>query len=178
MDPQQPVSQTPIYQESPDKSAKWLWLIILLVVIGALVFAFVRGIGPFAGLNPFSGQGEASPTPTSSPFSFTSPSPVATTSATRINKAEAKIRVLNGSGKAGMASVVKEFLESKGYKVTSIGNADSFDFAQTVIRFKQTFKNFQEALLVDLSDKYSVKVSGDALEATDSADIEVIAGSK
>lgn len=178
MDPQQSVSQTPIYQESSDKSAKWLWLIILSVIIGALVFAFVRGIGPFAGLSPFGGGEGASPTPASSPFAFTSPSPVATTSATRINKAEAKIRVLNGSGKAGMASVVKEFLESKGYKVTSIGNATSFDFEQTVLRFKQSFKNFQEVLLVDLSDKYSVKVSSDPLEATDAADIEVIVGTK
>ena len=177
MDEQQqtPTAGSPIYQETQEKNAKWLWILIVLIVIGALVFAFFRGIGPFAQLKLGQSEEEASPSPVE--FVLESPSPEASPGA-EIDKSEAKIRVLNGSGKAGTASSVKDLLEGKGYKVAAIGNADNFDFEQTVIRFKESFKNFQEVLLGDLSDNYSVKVSSDDLTATDSADIEVIIGAK
>ena len=173
MDEQQtPTAGSPIYQESQAKNAKWLWFLIVLVIIGALVFAFIRGIGPFAQFQKTSEE-EISPTP----FALESPSPEATADA-ELDKSEPKIRVLNGSGTAGVASSVKDFLEGKGYQVTSIGNAANYDFTQTVIRFKEGFKKFEEVLFSDLSDQYSVKVDSENLEATDSADIEVIAGAK
>jgi hypothetical protein len=176
MDEQQqtPIAGSPIYQESQEKNAKWLWFLIVLIIIGALVFAFFRGIGPFAQFR-LGSEEEASPTPVE--FVQESPTPEASTAA-EIDKSQAKIRVLNGTGKAGTASSVKDLLEGKGYKVAEIGNADNFDFEQTIVRFKESFKNFQEVLFSDLSDKYSVKVSSDDLTATDSADIEVIIGSK
>jgi len=175
MDNQQtPTAGTPIYQESGEKNAKWLWLLIVLIIAGALVFAYVRGIGPFANLKSQISKG-ASPSP------LTPASPIASPEATseaNLNKSEPKIRILNGSGTAGVASVVKDLLEENGWTVSSIGNADSFDFEQTVLRFKSTFKNFGNLLTEDLSDDYSVITSNDNLEATDSADIEVIVGSK
>ena len=177
MDEQQqtPTAGSPIYQETQEKNAKWLWFLIGLIIIGALVFAFVKGIGPLSKLRQGSVEEETSPTPFE--FTETSPTPEASPGA-EIDKSEANIRVLNGSGKAGTASSVKDLLEGKGYKVSEIGNADNFDFEQTVIRLKESFKNFQEVLLGDLSDNYSVKVSSDDLTATDSADIEVIIGAK
>ena len=60
----------------------------------------------------------------------------------------------------------------------SIGNAESYDFTQMVLRFKESFKKFEELLTSDLSDDYSVTVSDEDLEATDSAYIEVIIGTK
>lgn len=176
MDEQQqtPTAGSPIYQETQEKNAKWLWLLIALIIIGALIFAFVKGVGPLSKLRPGAVE-EASP----SPFEFTQNSPTPETSpAATVDKSQAKIRILNGSGKAGVASSVKDLLESKGYKVVEIGNASNFDFEQTVLRFKESFKNFQEVLFGDLSDKYSVKVSSDNLTATDSADIEVTIGAK
>ena len=179
MDPQQtPTAGTPIYQESQEKNAKWLWLLIVLIIVGSLVFAFVRGIGPFSRFSPFTKSEKSSPAPISSPINFTSPSPEATSEARKLDKSEAAVRVLNGGGKAGVASAVKDFLESKGWKVTAVGNADSYDFTQTILKFKEGFSKFKEALVSDLSDDYSVKVSSDKLEATDSADIEIIVGSK
>lgn len=175
MDPQQtPTAGTPIYQESGEKNAKWLWFLIVTIIIAALVFAYVRGIGPFG---KFRGEtvGE-SPSPRSI-FTTPSPSPEST-AGSKLDKSEPKIRVLNGSGKSGVASVVKDLLEGKGYKVAAIGNADAFDFERTVLRFKASFKKFEEVLTADLSDSYSVTTAADDLEATDSADIEIIAGSK
>lgn len=173
---QTPTAQSPIYQESQEKNAKWLWMLIIFIIIAALVFAFFKGIGPFAKFSPFVQKEEVSPTP----MAISSPSPTseATPGAGSINKAEPKIRVLNGSGTPGVASSFKDFLEGLGYKVASIGNADNYDYASTELRFKEAFKEFGDTLVSDLSSKYSVKVSSSDLSATDSADIEVIVGAK
>jgi len=175
---QTPTAQSPIYQESQEKNAKWLWMLIIFIIIAALVFAFFKGIGPFAKFSPFIQKEEVSPTP----MAISSPSPTSTSEATpgagSLNKAEPKIRVLNGSGTAGVASSFKDFLEGLGYKVASIGNANNYDYASTELRFKEAFKKFKDTLVSDLSSKYSVKVSSSDLEATDSADIEVIVGAK
>ncbi len=172
---QTPVAGTPIYQESGEKNAKWLWILIVIIIIAALAFAFLKKIGPFS---RFGASQEVVETP--SPFSFSSsstPSPEATSGA-ELSKSEPKIRVLNGTTTTGLAATVKSFLENKGYKVVAIGNADSSDFTNTVVKFKNSFKNFESLITADLSSKYSVSTSSSPLEATDSADIEVTAGSK
>lgn len=174
MDNPTPTAGTPIYQESTEKNAKWLWLLIILIIVGALVFAYVRGIGPFASLKSSS---EATTSPSPLKLSSPSPTPEATSEA-GLNKKDASIRVLNGSGTAGVASTVQALLEGKGWVVDSVGNADAFDFDQTVLTFKSTFAKFEKALVADLSGNYSVIVSSDNLEASDSADIEVIVGAK
>lgn len=176
-DQQTPITQTPIYQEAQEsKNAKWLWILIALIIVGALSFAFFKGIGPFAKFKSGT-QAIETPSPFAEVAEVASPSPEATAGA-NIDKSKAKIRILNGSGKAGVASSAKDFIESKGYKVTAVGNASSYDFTQTVIKFKAAFANFKEVMIADLSDKYSVSVSSETLEATDSADIEVTVGSK
>lgn len=178
MDPNQPQSpsvNSPIYQESGEKNAKWLWLLIILIIAGALGFAYFRGIGPFASLK----SGGAEPSPSPSSFSFSSPSPSAEASAgATVDKSVAKIKVLNGSGTAGVASTVKDLLEGKGWKVASVGNADNYDYTQTVLKFKSAAKKYESALSSDLSSKYSVITSSEPVEASDSADIIVIVGSK
>lgn len=165
---------SPIYQESQEKNAKWLWLLIILIIIGALVFAFYKGIGPFSQLKKSIGGKEASPTPQTISSPVPEESPVSET----MDKSKPSIRVLNGSGVAGVASSFKDFIEGLGYKVASLGNADSYDFTQTEVRFKEDFKSYEDTLVSDLSDKYSVKVSSDDLESSDSADIEIIVGTK
>lgn len=169
--------QSPIYQEAQEsKNAKWLWILIALILVGALAFAFFKGIGPFGQFK--SDKAVESPTPAAAEtVEDTLPSPDPTPEAT-IDKSKAKVRILNGSGKAGIASSAKDFIESKGYKVASVGNAKDFDFTSTIIKVKQTFKDFQAILVSDLSDKYSTEAGSEFLEASDSADIEVIIGSK
>ena len=149
---------------------------IFLIIVGALVFAFFRGIGPFAKYSPFTKSEESLSMP--SPVSVSSPISEASPISSDIDKKEAKIRVLNGSGIAGKASTVKDFLEGLGYVVASIGNADSYDFENTQIKFKKGFEKFESALTSDMSDEYSVEVSDDELESSDSADIEIVIGTK
>lgn len=180
MDDQQESQMTagnpgPIYQESTGgKNAKWLWLLIALIIVGALAFAFVRGIGPFGQFKKGSTLVEESPVQESV---VASPMPEAS-SAADVDRSTIKIRVLNGSGKAGAASAAKDFLEGKGYVVTTIGNAATTDFEQTVVKLKDSVMNIKNVLVADLSDKYSVTVSDSALEASDSADVEVTLGAK
>lgn len=165
----------PIYQESTGgKNAKWLWLLIALIIVGALVFAFAKGIGPFGKFKKGSQSAIESPAPASV---VESPSPEATTSAS-FDKSQIKIRILNGNGTSGAASAAKDFIEGKGYKVVTIGNAATTDFAQTVVKLKDAVLNIKSMLVSDLSDKYSVTVSSTPLEASDSADVEVTLGAK
>lgn len=175
MDSQQtqtPTAGTPIYQESGEKNAKWLWFLIILIIFGALVFAFVRRVGPFSG---FKSQ-DVTQSPT--PLIVASPSPPESSPAASVDKKEPAIRILNGSGKTGVAGAVRDFLEARGWRVTALGNAANYNFERTVLRFKEGFGKFEEVLIRDLSDNYSVTVSGAVLEATDSADIEVTVGAK
>jgi len=173
-DQQHAQAGTPIYQQSQEKNAKWLWLLILVIIVGALVFAYWKGFGPFAQLKGQLSKEEASPS--TSTF-FPSSSPEASSGA-NLDKGEPKVRVLNGSGKAGAASSMQDFLEGKGYNVTSVGNAGNYDYTASVVRFKETFKKYSEALLSDLSGTYSAKEGDEDLTATDSADIEIIVGTK
>lgn len=180
--PQPPVTPAPIYQESQDKNAKWLWLLIFLIIIGAVVFAFFRGIGPFAAISPF--VSKASPSPSESPFAESSPSVVdsspspSASPATKVNRSSVKVRVLNGSGTTGKAASVKDLLEGLGWKVASIGNADNSDYANTEVRVKASAKDYLDTMVADLSDKYSASAASKSLDASASADIEVVVGAK
>lgn len=172
----QPVSPAPIYQESGDKNAKWLWLLIFLIIIGAVVFAFFRGIGPFESISPFT-KSQASPTPTPSPIAISSPM-VEESPATDLDRSEVSVRVLNGSGVSGKAASVRDFLEELGWTVDSIGNADADDYGTTEVRFKSEFSDFADLIVDDLSSDYDASTSTDELDASASADIEVIVGAE
>ncbi len=177
--PQPAVQPAPIYQESQDKNAKWLWLLIFLIIIGAIVFAFFRGIGPFAAISPFATK--VSPTPVESPVAASSPidQPSPSSSPTSsVDKSAVKVRVLNGSGVTGKAATVKDLLETAGWKVASIGNADDSSFKDTEVKTKDKAKDYLEVIIKDLSDKYSAVAAKGSLDSTASADIEVIVGSK
>lgn len=174
------VTGSPIYQESQEKNAKWLWLLIILIIIGALVFAFFRGIGPFAAISPFAKQ--ASPTPESSPFVESSPvtesSPSPSSDTSSLKRGDVTVKVLNGSGTTGKAATVRDFLEGLGWKVSSIGNADNSDYATTEVQFKSDSSDFKDLIVSDLSSKYSASAGTKSLESSSSADLVVIVGTK
>lgn len=173
----QPVSPAPIYQESQDKNAKWLWLLIFLIIIGALAFAFFRGIGPFGAISPFiKGTSFSSPSP--SPVAISSPSAKESPSSAELDRSEVSVRVLNGSGVSGAAASARDILEKLGWSVDSIGNADADDYEATKVRAKADFSDLADLMASDLSSDFDASTSSDELEASDSADIEVIVGAK
>jgi hypothetical protein len=89
-----------------------------------------------------------------------------------------KVSVLNGSGKIGVAGVVKGLLEKGGFEVGSTGNANNFDFTDTVISTKDSVPTgVVDTAKILLSNDYSVKI-GEPLLATSPNDIVVTVGSK
>lgn len=87
------------------------------------------------------------------------------------------INVQNGSGIPGTAGVGKALLTKAGFKVGTTGNADNYDYTDTIIKTKADVPpDFNTKLTTTLSGIYSVaKVQ--SLPASSSAEVVVIIGS-
>ena len=92
-----------------------------------------------------------------------------------INKADFKIQVLNGTGKVGAATSMRDFLVSKGYTVVGVGNADSYNYQLTTVRIKESKKEVTEHLTKDLEERYAINV-GSPLSEGEQFDILIIVG--
>lgn len=107
-----------------------------------------------------------------------SPSPVQEPSATptpSFTKESLNIKVLNGSGTAGKATVVKNILKKAGYGEILTGNADNFDYTKTEIQVKEDKKQAYSMIKTDLAD-YTTTTVEKALESSSSADVVIIIG--
>ena len=88
------------------------------------------------------------------------------------------ISVLNGSEIDGAASNLKSDLEGAGFQVSSIGNADKSDYAETVIQAKENVdKDFLDKLTTTLEESFAVGKT-EELDEDSETDIIVIIGSK
>lgn len=114
------------------------------------------------------------------PEPLASSSPVPAPSATPLANVDLttfKVSVLNGNGGIGVATAAKTIIEKAGFKVSSIGNADNFNFTDTLIQVKPDVADTVVAMLKNsLSSNYSVKI-GDPLSSGDNFDIVVTVGS-
>jgi len=164
-----------------------LWVIVLLVIVG--------GIG--GGLVYFKQKSASTetvqsailtppptliPTETETPMATPSgktktPTPTKSASpSSTTKKIGLSIQVLNGSGKSGVASSMKKFLEEKGYTVVGTGNAKNFDYEQTEIVIKADKTSSLEKLKTDLSGSYTVGSTSATLDSTVTYDAQVIIG--
>lgn len=110
-----------------------------------------------------------SPTQPPSP----TPTPVA------VDKASLTIQVQNGSGESGVASEMKNFLAEKGYEGTiDTGNADNYDYTETVVKVKATKASIEETLRSDLSETYTLSEEKEELEDSSEYDIVIIVGAE
>ncbi len=89
------------------------------------------------------------------------------------------IEILNGSGIAGEAGRAQELLESADFKIDSTGNAENYDFEETVIQAgSDVDEAWIELLRDELGKQYTVKSGVTKLDETASdADVVVIVGS-
>lgn len=139
-------------------------IFLLGALLGGIVF-YQRGIS----------GGNAAPTPTP-PLTETTSAPSSTPSA-QVDLTKYPVNIMNGSGIAGQAGVVKDLLTTAGFTVSGTGNASSYDFTKTVIKAKA---DVPAAFLTQLSGALSKTYVLDANQslATSSADkVEVIVGS-
>ena len=73
-----------------------------------------------------------------------------------LKKEDLVIRVENGAGVPGVAAKTQEFLESKGYKVLEIGNAEEVGRADTLLKFKASKTGYKDLVINDLKDEYDI----------------------
>lgn len=91
-------------------------------------------------------------------------------------KSDFTIKILNGSGKAGLSGSLQKDLEEKGYKVESTGNADNFNYKTTIIQAKEKAPSkFVDELKDILSDKYG-SVETEKLDEDEDIDAVIIIG--
>jgi hypothetical protein len=166
-----------------EKSKPGLGFIILIIIVAAFVALLTGALYVyFSGVKPAEPQ-EATPLPTqlvATPEPATNGAPNASPapSIAPMKLASYKVSVLNGSGKPGEASKVKALLEKQGFKVGQTGNANTFDFTDTIIQIKSLVPADVVTKAQDaIGGAYSVKM-GDQLTDKNTFDIIVTVGSK
>lgn len=114
----------------------------------------------------------ARPTPTPTP----APTPSPTPTPAEVDKASFEIQVLNGGGTPGAAGKMKTALEDLGYTVASTGNTEDYTYETTEIHGKENMKDAVANLKEDLKDSYSLGTVDTSLNASASADVQIIVG--
>ena len=144
-----------------------LGLAIILVTLAAIFLFFFKT----------KQQEPATPVAQTSQTATSSATNEATDSAQEqpLERANLKIKILNGRGVAGTAADAKEFLTNLGWQVTEVDNASSFDFAKTQIQIKESRLRFLGLLTKDLENRYTI-IEGEKLSETESFDALITIG--
>jgi hypothetical protein len=161
------------FNQRPQKQGASKWHIIALLLIGGGVIAATV----YLLQNQFNFPGKpVAETPAPSAV-VTEATPVPTPTPAPITKADFKVRVLNGTTKAGLAKQVLDKLKEQGYQTDKAGNAPKQDYEQTVIRVKEGDATLSAQLTKDLAPDYNASIQPD-LKKDDSVDAEIILGQK
>lgn len=142
------------------------WAVVVVtaaVVIGIALLVMSRGLPRFPGMT-------RKPTPT--------PTPIATPSPEAPKREDLSVQVLNGGGKPGAASKMKDFLETKGYKVDNLGNTEEYTYSKTEILVKAAKSAYLLLLEQDLKEGYDIGTAGATLPDSVKYDAQVIVGKK
>lgn len=94
-----------------------------------------------------------------------------------LDRSELTVQVLNGSGTPGFAGEAKGYLEGLGYEEVDTGNADSYDYEESVIAIKESKKEYLSMLKADLVEKYLVAAKTETLDEDDDFDVIITLGS-
>ncbi len=143
-----------------------------LIIIGIVVLISLGGFFWYRSVQ------SSPPTTPTEKTAETTKEPTNTPTPKEAKKDAYSIEILNGSGIEGEAGRAQELLEDAQYDVKSTGNADNYDYGETVIRAGRTVdEQWLEELRKELGKKYSVQSETETLNASDSdADVVVIVG--
>lgn len=163
-----PFQDMPIVDdEGGSKKKMFIWLLIVIVFLG------VVGAGGYFGYQFLSKKASAPKKETVPIQKEEEPTP---TPAAELDREDLSIQVLNGTGKSGAAGAAQTVLEDKGYQNIETGNADNYDYEQTVIKLKDAKMSFFEMLSKDLKDDYDVSSDPKTLDEESEYDAVVIVG--
>lgn len=149
------------------------FLIAFAVSLGSLWGLSKLNLGSFdaAALTaklPFQPKPTETPTPTAIPTNTPTPTP-------EIDRSTIRVKVLNGGGVAGKATVVRNLLREKGYEEILTGNADSFDYEKTEIQVKEDTKQYFDIMANDIAENAKVDEPAN-LDEDEAADIIIVVG--
>jgi hypothetical protein len=165
-----PEKFAPKAPEKPSSGGKYILLLIpLLLILAALgggIYVFTKGVA--------APSEEATPEPTIEETITPSPTPTATPS--KADLAKYAIALQNGSGIAGEATKAQKVLTDAGFKVSSIGNAKTYDYEETIIKAKSGINQaYLSQLSTTLGKTYEVG-ENETLAESEKTDILVIVG--
>lgn len=154
-----------VLDEDPKKNYMWPILLIFVITILLLVGVFLYKYG--ISIKDKVNEVTIVPSPT------VIPQPTKT-----IDLAQYAIEVQNGGGVSGEAGRQKASLETEGFTVSSIGNADNSDYTDTIIKAKtEVEKIFLDKLKNVLENTFTVGET-EVLSDDSSAPVVVIIGTK
>lgn len=93
-----------------------------------------------------------------------------------LDRSKITIAVLNGSGIAGAAKGTSSHLESLGYVIPSVANADEFTYDGLTVKVKKSKSDYLSLLKKDLTENASKVTITTKIDDTIETDAEVIVG--
>lgn len=155
-----------IFDEAPKKNYMWPILMVFIFVILLLVGVFLYRSGGIS-LNNKIDVATSTPAPTATP------EPAKTVDLTKY-----EIEIQNGSGVSGEAGRQQAALETEGFKISSIGNADNSDYTDTIIKAKADVEKAFLTKLKDVLEKSFAAVTEEVLDDDSSVPVIIILGTK
>ena len=136
-----------------EKEKKKKKIIIALAVAGVVLI--VGGFIYFLGVGGSEGDAEASPTPANGAVTERTSSPTPTDSSESVNREDVSIQILNGTGLAGEAGLVRDKLQALGYEKNEVGNASDQDQETTTVTFSSKLpEEIVKEITEELEDTY------------------------
>ena len=155
-----------------NKKVRWvvgILALILLIILGVGTFLNSKGDNLLSKKNDSKKELETIvPSPAEEP----------TPTVIEVDRSSLIIQVLNGSGESGVAGTMSELLIEKGYSEDiDTGNADNYDYAETVVQIKKDKEDeFLDTLLDDLKKDYSLSSEIETLDEESEFDVVIIVG--
>ena len=175
-----PFPTFPAYPRNSSRKARAFLLVAIFIVVIAVTIV-LGNMFLSSSQKESIGVKVEQPTPTTAQVTPT-PSGTVTSTPTpteaALDKEELSVQVLNGSGTSGAASDLADVLKDAGYTVSSTGNADRFDYEETVIQVKKSQQGYGSLLRKDLSASYTVATEVETLAESARYDAIVIVGAK
>jgi hypothetical protein len=151
-----------------DQSAGYSWKKIFLIILIVVPIGFLA----FGGFLYFSQNLNSSFLKPQPKKTITLPEIIPTPTKVVIDKEAYTIEIQNGSGIAGEGAKVKSTLESEGFKVGTVGNADNSNYTDTMITvndnvsdgyIEELRKTLEERGPVEKTEKFATGQDGEVL---------------
>jgi LytR cell envelope-related transcriptional attenuator len=129
--------------------APWRRATIGMSIVAAIEFVALAVLGVALLGNPLASHLEARAAAAAAPRVRTaSPRPKA--SQAKLPRSQTSVIVLNGNGRAGAAAAEAQVVRSRGYVVSSVGNASRMDHTHTLVMYRPGFGSEGARLARDL----------------------------